>query len=219
MRTECPLDIKQMALKENFISVFIYGKKLKTKKQPKKKKKKPFFDSYTVAGFPMLPHTCMKSKVKTANTRGTHLKRGMGMCGPQDPIFMPLLPFTRPPVEAQVHSQDPHLKEKCDTSHPKSNILRNYINFQLQKLKFGHDICQKKLKFCTIFSSKVLVFDENPLTRPHFHSNLSNHKPPSLEIQAAHRPTYQKNKMSCIPPCQQSAHCLCCCHKYSEYNQ
>ena len=51
------------------------------------------------------------------------------MCGPQDPLFTPLLPFTRPPVEAQVRSQDPHLKGICDISPPKANIFLKVWQF------------------------------------------------------------------------------------------
>ena len=108
------------------------------------------------------------------------------MCGPQDCLFTPLLSFTRPPVEARVHSQDPYLKAKCDISPPKSNIFRTY-EAQIQP-----QVSSKNLKIVQNISFKTPFFYENLFTSPHFHGNLSAHKPPSLEILASH--TYQENK-------------------------
>ena len=51
------------------------------------------------------------------------------MCRSQDPIFTPLLPFTRPLVEVQVCLQDPHLKEKCDISLQSKHFLENMTIF------------------------------------------------------------------------------------------
>ena len=108
-------------------------------------------------------------------------KEGTGMCGPQDPLFTSLLLFTSPPVEAQIPSQDPHLKEKCNISPPKQTFFRKYDNFQLQKLKFD------------LFS----VFDENLLTSPDFHGNLSTHKPPTFGNLGC---TYLPEKKLSAPP-------------------
>ena len=47
-----------------------------------------------------------------------------------------------------------------------------------------------------MISSQTPVFDKSLFASPHFHDNLSAHKPPSLEIQAPH--TYQ-NKVE-FPP-------------------
>ena len=104
-------------------------------------------------------------------------KGGTGMCGPQEPLFTPLLPFTRLPVEAQDRSQDSHLKEKCDILPPISNIFRKYGNFLLQMLIWLR-LSSKSFKiwYNVSFQAPVLIHSQ-------FHSNLSVLKPPS---SAAH---------------------------------
>ena len=64
------------------------------------------------------------AKAFSTRGRGTHLKRGYDLrAALKTPLFTPVLPFTRPPVESQhVRSQNPHLKEKCEIS-PKENIF------------------------------------------------------------------------------------------------
>ena len=74
------------------------------------------------------------------------------MCCPQDCLFTPLMVFTRPPVEAQVHSQDPYLEKKCDISPPKSNILRKY------EAQIRPQVSSKSLKIVQNISSKAPVF-------------------------------------------------------------
>ena len=81
---------------------------------------------------------------------GTYLKRGYGDVQPSRPLFTPLLPFTRPPVEISVRSQDLVWKinvKFCLQNQPFSEILlapeapiwrrfssteklRNLINYQ-----------------------------------------------------------------------------------------
>ena len=98
--------------------------------------------------------------------RGTHLKGGY-RCGSQDPLFMPPA-IQETPIEAQVCSQDPLVKEKCNFFYLESN-LQKYGNFQLQKLKFGCDFHQKVLKKCNLSIFKPLFF---------FFLWKSAHKPP-----------------------------------------
>ena len=68
------------------------------------------------------------------------------MCRSQDTLFTPLLPFTRPLIQAQVRSQDPHLTEKRDISPPKQTFFRKYDNFHPKKFKFDRNFRKKKKK-------------------------------------------------------------------------
>ena len=109
-------------------------------------------------------------------------KGGTGMCGPQDPGFHASPAIHKTPVKAQIRLQDPHLKEKCDTSTPKSTFLENMTIFSSR----SSNLAVKKLgNFAKLSVLKPLFCYESPLTRPHFHSILSAHKPPSSEILAA----------------------------------
>ena len=130
-------------------------------------------------------------------------KGGMGMCRPQYLIFTFVLTFTRPHVEAQVRSQDPHLRHK---SVHRTLIWKKNGTFSLQSKQFSLDMTSfssrssnltasfiKKLETFAKISSKAPVFNENPLTSPCFQGNLSAHKPPSSEIRATpHMPTRRK---------------------------
>ena len=52
------------------------------------------------------------------------------MCSTQEPLFTSLLLFTRPPVdEAQVRSQDPHLKDECKNFASKINNFQKIWQF------------------------------------------------------------------------------------------
>ena len=137
---------------------------------------------------------------------GTHLKRGTGMCGPQDPLFTPLLPFTRPPVEAQVHSKDPHLKEKCDISPPKQTFFRKYDNFQLQNLKFDNNVCQKAWKFCKI-----------SILKPLFSMKICSHAPTFMAIYPLTSPQVRKSRPHL--PTRKNVECLpsACVWKISDF--
>ena len=83
-------------------------------------------------------------------------KRGTGMCGPQDPLFTPLLPFTRSPVEAQICSQNPHLKEKCDISPPKATIFYKIWQFSAPEAQIWPSFLSKSLKILQNISSQAL---------------------------------------------------------------
>ena len=107
-------------------------------------------------------------------------KGGTGMGGPHTSLAIHKTlswgtsPYTRPSFERKMWSFPFKSKHFC----------RKYDNFQLQKLKFDCNFCQKDWKFCKISILKPLSFDETPLASPHFHSSLFTHKPPSLEIRA-----------------------------------
>ena len=76
---------------------------------------------------------------------GTHLKRGSTGVQPSRPLFLDCL-FHKPPVEAQVHSQDPHLKEKCNICLQNLTISEKYYNLQFQRLNYLAMIFIKKLE-------------------------------------------------------------------------
>ena len=139
---------------------------------------------------------CIPGKTPEALT----WKGGTGMCGPQHPLFTPLLPFTRPPTNWGTSPfTSPSFERVWNVTFPlQKQTSRKYDHFQLQRLKFDRNVCQKAWKFGKISVLKPLFFDENLLTSLHFHGNLSTHKPPSSEIRAAH--TYQKKVECRLPP-------------------
>ena len=99
----------------------------------------------------MLPITCQF----TSGGGGHSLKNGgTGMCGPQDLLFTPLLQFTRPPVEIQVHSQDPSLKETCVNSPPKKFLFLENMTIFISRSSNLTVIFFISLKFFF----KILVF-------------------------------------------------------------
>ena len=118
----------------------------------------------------------------------------MGMCGPQDPLFTPLLPFTRSQVEAQVCSQALIWKKNVTFLLQKQTFLRKYDNFDLQKLKFDFIFHQKACgKFCkiSVLTSKAPIFEENPLTAPTFIA-IYPLTSPQVRKSGPHIPTRKK---------------------------
>ena len=121
------------------------------------------------------------------------------MCSPQDSLFLPLLPFTRPPVEAQVRSQDPHLKEKCDIFPPKQTFLENMTIFISRSSNLTVIFVKKEKKNRFLFKISGL----KPLL-----SMKSAHKPPlSWQFIRSQAPkfgnpgsTYIPEKKSWVPP-------------------
>ena len=114
---------------------------------------------------------------------GTDLERGMGMCGPEDPLFTPLLLLARVPFQARVSSQDP--------------LWRKFGNFSLYSLNFHPN-----------FSSQAPKFGNFQLTSPQIWK-FSAHKPPfsvaNVSSQAPHfgnlgRTPLPKKKLSAPPP-------------------
>ena len=87
------------------------------------------------------------------------------MCGPEDPLFTPLLPLARVPFQARVSSQDP--------------LLRKFGNFSLYSLNFHSH-----------FSSQAPTFGNFQLTSPQI-GKFSAHKPPNLEIFRSQAPLFR----------------------------
>ena len=61
-------------------------------------------------------------------------KGGMGMCGPEDPLFTPLLPLARVPFQAK------------ESVH-KTPLLRKFGNFSLNSLNFHPNFSSQAPKF------------------------------------------------------------------------
>ena len=123
----------------------------------------------------------------------THLKKGYRMCGPQDP-FSRLSCIHKTPSWGTSSFTRPSFERKMWHFSSKANIFKKIWHFSAPETQFDCNFRQKSLQILQNVCSKAPVFDENPLTSPHFHGNLSAHKPPSLEIWATQ--TYQKKKLS-----------------------
>ena len=90
---------------------------------------------------------------------------GSRLCGPEDPLFTPLLPLARVPFQARVSSQDP--------------LLRKFGNFSLYSLNFHPN-----------FSSQAPTFGIFQLTSPQI-GKFSAHKPPNWEIFRSQAPLFR----------------------------
>ena len=88
------------------------------------------------------------------------------MCGPEDPLFTPLLPLAKGPISSKrVSSQDP--------------LLRKFGNLSLNSLNFHPN-----------FSSQAPKFGNFQLTSPQIWK-FSAHKPPNLEIFCSQAPLFR----------------------------
>ena len=105
---------------------------------------------------------------------GDSPEKGVRGCAALKIPFSRLLLFTRPPVEAQVPSQDPHLKEKCDLSPPKQkHFLENMTIFScrssnLTAWKFCKISVLKPLFLMKICSQAPIFMAIYPITSPKF---------------------------------------------------
>ena len=97
----------------------------------------------------------------------------MGMCGPEDPLFTPLLPLARVPFQARETVRRPS---------------RKFGNFSLYSLNFHPN-----------FSSQAPIFGNFQLTRPQIWK-FSAHKPPNLEIFRSQAPLFRGRNVSSQAP-------------------
>ena len=104
------------------------------------------------------------------------------MCGPEDPLFTPLLPLARVPFQAK------------ESVH-KTPFWENLEIFSSQAPKFGNFQLTSPQNL-EIFSSQAPKFGNFPLTSPPFQRQMSVRKPHTSEIRAAH--PYLKK--SWVPP-------------------
>ena len=130
------------------------------------------------------------------------------MCGPEDPLFTPLLQFARVPFQAKesISSQDPLLKKIGNFSlysfifHPKFNSQApKFGNFQLTSPQIWKFSVHKppNLGIC---SSQV------PLFRGKY-----QFASPTLRKSGPHTPTWKK-KLSAPPPREKSTSSILCIH-------
>ena len=106
---------------------------------------------------------CPVYKAVSHGPGGHSPEKGYGMYGLQDPLFAPLLLFTRPPVEAQVCSQDPYLKDKCKFLPQKLTISENMGIFSCRSSSLAPIFIKKAQKFESYcFSSLFLMKVRSP---------------------------------------------------------
>ena len=113
---------------------------------------------------------------------GTDLERGMGMCGPEDPLFTPLLPLARVPFQAKESVHKTPFWENLEILASTASIFTQILAHKPPNLE--------------IFSSQAPKFGNFPLTSPPFQRQMSVRKPHTSEIRAAH--PYLKK--SWVPP-------------------
>ena len=99
------------------------------------------------------------------------------MCGPEDPLFTPLLPLVRVPFQARVSSQDP--------------LLQKFGNFSLYSLNFHPNFSSQASKFGN-FQLTSLKFGSFQLTSPQIWT-FSAHKPPFSEANVSSQAPYFGN--------------------------
>ena len=106
------------------------------------------------------------------------------MCGPEDPLFTPLLPLARVPFQAKESVHTTPFWENLE-------ILASTATISTQ-------ILAHKPPNLEIFCSQAPKFEKFSLTSPPFQRQMSVRKPHTSEIRAAH--PYLKKKLSAPPP-------------------
>ena len=114
------------------------------------------------------------------------------MCGPEDPLFTPLLPLARVPFQAKESVHKTPFWENLEILASTASIFTQILAHKPQIWKFS----AHKPPNLEIFSSQASKFGNFPLTSPPFQRQMSVRKPHTLEIRAAH--PYLKK--SWVPP-------------------
>ena len=104
------------------------------------------------------------------------------MCGPEDPLFTPLLPLARVPFQAKESVHKTPFWENLEILASTASIFTQILAHKPPNLE--------------IFSSQAPKFGNFPLTSPPFQRQMSVRKPHTSEIRAAH--PYLKK--SWVPP-------------------
>ena len=102
------------------------------------------------------------------------------MCGPEDPLFTPLLPLARVPFQAKELVHKTPFWENLEILALTASIFTQILAHKPPNLE--------------IFRSQAPKFGKFPLTSPPFQRQMSVRKPHTSEIQAAH--PYLKKKLS-----------------------
>ena len=108
------------------------------------------------------------------------------MCGPEDPLFTPLLPLARVPFQAKESVHKTPFWENWEILASTASIFTQILAHSPQILKCS----AHKPPNLEIFSSQAPKFGNFPLTSPPFQRQISVRKPHTSEIRAAH--TYPK---------------------------
>ena len=115
------------------------------------------------------------------------------MCGPEDPLFTPLLPLARVPFQAKESVNKTPFWENWEILASTASIFTQILAHSPQIWKYS----AHKPPNLEIFSSQAPKFGNFPLTSPPFQRQISVRKPHTSEIRAAH--TYPK-KSWVLPP-------------------
>ena len=110
----------------------------------------------------------------------------MGMCGPEDPLFTPLLPLAWVPFQA------------------KESVRKTPFWENLEILASNLEIFSSQAPNLEIFSSQAPKFGNFLLTSPPFQRQMSVRKPHTSEIRGAH--PYLKK--SWVPPGDESSNSI-----------
>ena len=111
----------------------------------------------------------------------------MGMCGPEDALFTPLLPLARVPFQAKESVHKIPFWENLEILASTASIFTQILAHKPPNLEILSWIAPK--------------FGNFPLTSPPFQRQMSVRKPHTSEIRAAH--PYLK-KVECPPPGEES---------------
>ena len=115
------------------------------------------------------------------------------MCGPEDPLFTPLLPLARVPFQAKESVHRTHFWENLEILASTASIFTQILAHKPPNL----EIFSSQAPNLEIFSSQAPKFGNFPLTSLPFQRQMSVRKPHTSEIRAAH--PYLK-KVECPPP-------------------
>ena len=107
------------------------------------------------------------------------------MCGPEDPLFTPLLPLARIPFQAKESVHKTPFWENLEILACTASIFTQILAHKPPNLE--------------IFSSQAPKFGNFPLTSPPFQRQMSVRKPHTSEIRAAH-PYLKKSWVPPPPP-------------------
>ena len=117
---------------------------------------------------------------------GTDLERGLGMCGPEDPLFTPLLPLARVPFQAKESVHKTPFWENLEILASTASIFTQILAHKPTNLE--------------IFSSQAPKFGNFQLPSSPFQRQMSVRKPHTSEIRAAH----PEKKLSAPPGAHKS---------------
>ena len=128
------------------------------------------------------------------------------MCGPQDPLFTPLLPLARVPFQANESVHKTPFWENLEILASAASTSTQILAHKLPNL----EIFSSQAPNLKIFSSQASKFGNFLLTSPPFQRQMSVRKPHTSEIRAAH--PYLKKKLSAPPPPPPGCNCCSLTH-------